>query len=122
MALQYPIGYYLEGFGLFSYPLRYAFTVSLPARMPVFARLPRMVPRPPLAHFVRSQRKQRRLTQPALAAKAGVGRRFVRELEQGKPTLRLDKVNAVLHLFGYALGPVPQPRPGETPAPAPATP
>ncbi|MBK8514705.1 MAG: helix-turn-helix transcriptional regulator [Saprospiraceae bacterium] len=35
-----------------------------------------------------------------LAEKAGVGLRFVRELEQGKETLRLDKVNQVLNLFG----------------------
>jgi hypothetical protein len=33
--------------------------------------------------------------------------RFIRELEQGKETLRLDKVNKVLHLFGYEAGPVP---------------
>lgn len=34
-----------------------------------------------------------------------MGLRFVRELEQGKPTLQLDKVNVVLHLFGYELAP-----------------
>ena len=42
-----------------------------------------------------------------LAAKSGVGLRFVRELEQGKETLRLDKVNQVLLLFGQEIGPVP---------------
>lgn len=47
-----------------------------------------------------------KLTQPELAAKAGVGLRFIRELEQGKDTLRLDKVNQVLQLFGYETGPV----------------
>ena len=41
-----------------------------------------------------------------MAEKAGVGLRFVRELEQGKETLRLDKVNQVLNLFGYEMGPV----------------
>ena len=46
------------------------------------------------------------LTQPDLAEKAGVGLRFVREMEQGKETLRMDKVNQVLKLFGYELGPV----------------
>lgn len=46
------------------------------------------------------------LTQPELAEKAGVGQRFVRELEQGKETLRLDKVNQVLKLFGYEMDPV----------------
>ena len=39
-----------------------------------------------------------------LARKAGVGLRFVRDLEQGKATLRMDKVNQVLHLFGKTLG------------------
>ncbi len=47
------------------------------------------------------------LTQVDLAEKAGVGLRFVREIEQGKETLRLDKVNQVLKLFGYKMGPVP---------------
>ena len=50
----------------------------------------------PLATFVKQRRRQLRLSQPDLAAKAGVGLRFVRDLEQGKGTLRLDKVNAVL--------------------------
>jgi y4mF family transcriptional regulator len=49
-----------------------------------------------------------KLTQPELAEKAGVGLRFVRELEQGKQTLRLDKVNQVLKLFGHEVGAVPQ--------------
>ena len=46
------------------------------------------------------------LTQTDLAEKAGVGLRFVRELEQGKQTLRMDKVNQVLSLFGAELAPV----------------
>ena len=50
--------------------------------------------------FVKERRKQLRLTQPELAMRAGVGLRFVRELEQGKKTLRLDKVNQVWALFG----------------------
>ncbi|MDO8367986.1 MAG: helix-turn-helix transcriptional regulator [Saprospiraceae bacterium] len=56
--------------------------------------------------FVKAKRKASKLTQPALAEKAGVGLRFVRELEQGKESLRLDKVNQVLGLFGYEAGPV----------------
>jgi y4mF family transcriptional regulator len=59
------------------------------------------------ATFVKEKRKSVRLTQPELAGKAGVGLRFVRELEQGKQSLRLDKVNQVLQLFGYEAGPVP---------------
>ncbi|MDQ1090527.1 helix-turn-helix transcriptional regulator [Siphonobacter sp. SORGH_AS_1065] len=59
-----------------------------------------------LATFIKERRKAVHLTQPELAEKAGVGLRFLRELEQGKQTLRLDKVNQVLQLFGYEVGPV----------------
>lgn len=59
-----------------------------------------------LSKFIKEKRNAARLTQPELAEKAGVGLRFVRELEQGKQTLRIDKVNQVLKLFGYELGPV----------------
>ncbi len=61
-----------------------------------------------LADFVKNKRKSVKLTQPELAEKAGVGLRFVRELEQGKQSLRLDKVNQVLQLFGYEVGAVPK--------------
>ena len=57
-----------------------------------------------IASFVKQRRKQLRLTQPELAMRSGVGLRFVRELEQGKKTLRLDKVNQVLALFGAEVG------------------
>ena len=60
-----------------------------------------------LSSYVKEMRKQLGLTQVDLAAKSGVGLRFVRELEQGKETLRLDKVNQVLLLFGQEVGPVP---------------
>jgi y4mF family transcriptional regulator len=60
-----------------------------------------------LSDFVKQKRKSVGLTQPELAEKAGVGLRFIRELEQGKETLRIDKVNQVLNLFGFELGPVP---------------
>lgn len=60
-----------------------------------------------LSRFIKEKRKQTRLTQPDLAEKAGVGLRFIRDLEQGKPTLKMDKVNQVLILFGHELGPVP---------------
>jgi y4mF family transcriptional regulator len=58
-----------------------------------------------ISDFVKKQRKIHGLTQVELARKAGVGLRFMRELEQGKPTLRMDKVNQVLQLFGKTLGP-----------------
>ncbi|WP_308243220.1 helix-turn-helix transcriptional regulator [uncultured Prevotella sp.] len=61
----------------------------------------------PIASFVKERRKMFNLTQIDLAEKSGVGLRFVRELEQGKPTLRLDKVNQVLALFGHEVGAVP---------------
>jgi y4mF family transcriptional regulator len=57
--------------------------------------------------FVKEKRGLAKLTQKELAEKAGVGLRFVRELEQGKQTLRLDKVNQVLQLFGHQLGAMP---------------
>ncbi|WMJ75123.1 helix-turn-helix transcriptional regulator [Cytophagaceae bacterium ABcell3] len=60
-----------------------------------------------ISELVRNKRKTLGLTQVELADKAGVGLRFVRELEGGKPTLQMNKVNHVLMLFGYELGPVP---------------
>jgi y4mF family transcriptional regulator len=54
--------------------------------------------------FIKQKRKQLKLTQPQLAERAGVGLRFIRELEQGKQSLRMDKVNQVLDLFGSELG------------------
>ncbi|MFA7444960.1 MAG: helix-turn-helix transcriptional regulator [Flavobacteriaceae bacterium] len=57
-----------------------------------------------IADFVKEKRKQLNLTQPELAERAGVGLRFVRELEQGKQSVRLDKVNQVLALFGSQIG------------------
>lgn len=53
--------------------------------------------------FFKQQRKQSNLTQEELAAKAGVGLRLVREIEQGKTTMRMDKVNQILALFGAEL-------------------
>jgi y4mF family transcriptional regulator len=58
------------------------------------------------SEFLKVKRAQLQLTQQQLAEKAGVGLRFVRDLEQGKQTLKLDKVNQVLQLFGYELAPV----------------
>ena len=57
-----------------------------------------------ISAFIKARRKQLKLTQPELAERAGVGLRFVRELEQGKQTVQLDKVNQVLALFGSELG------------------
>ena len=60
-----------------------------------------------LSEYVKQMRKEHNLTQVELSEKSGVGLRFVRELEQGKQTLRLDKVNQVLSLFGTEVGVVP---------------
>lgn len=60
----------------------------------------------PLAQFIKEKRKQAGMNQEDLSFAAGVGLRFVRELEQGKPTLKMDKVNQVLNLFGHELGPI----------------
>ena len=64
-----------------------------------------------LSKYIKEMRRQCGLTQVDLAEKSGVGLRFVREMEQGKQTLRLDKVNQVLALFGKEMGPVDAPRP-----------
>ncbi|MCX6537840.1 MAG: helix-turn-helix transcriptional regulator [Acidobacteria bacterium] len=63
-----------------------------------------------VAHFVRQRRRGAKLTQHDLADLAGVGKRFVVELEAGKQTLRLDKVDQVLRAFGKHLGPVDLPK------------
>ena len=53
-----------------------------------------------IAKYVKSQRKQLGLTQEEFAMRSGLGLRFVRELEQGKETVRMDKVNQALAMFG----------------------
>ncbi len=59
-----------------------------------------------IALFVKERRKKLGLTQSDLAEKSGLGLRFVRELEQGKETVRLDKINQLLALFGHELLPM----------------
>jgi len=59
-----------------------------------------------LAREVRELRKQAKLSQEELAGRARVGLRFIRELERGKATVRLDKVNQVLRLFSREVGAV----------------
>ena len=53
-----------------------------------------------ISEFIKQNRKALGLTQEEFAMRAGLGLRFVRELEQGKKTLRLDKVNQALAGFG----------------------
>ena len=56
-----------------------------------------------LSTTVKMLRKQYNLTQEELSLKSGVGLRFVRDLEQGKETLRLDKVNQLRDFFNYEM-------------------
>ena len=53
-----------------------------------------------IAEFIKQNRKAAGLTQEEFAIRSGLGLRFVRELEQGKETVRLDKVNQALAMFG----------------------
>tara|TARA_B100001121_G_C18414525_1_gene491704 strand:- start:230 stop:445 length:216 start_codon:yes stop_codon:yes gene_type:complete len=57
--------------------------------------------------FVKEQRRAAGLTQQEFALRAGLGLRFVRDLEQGKETVRLDKVNQALAMFGHHAVPAP---------------
>ena len=61
-----------------------------------------------LSAVVKTLRKEYGLTQEDLALKSGVGLCFVRNLEQGKPTMRMDKVNQLLDLFNYELTATPK--------------
>jgi y4mF family transcriptional regulator len=56
--------------------------------------------------FLKEKRRELKITQTELAQRAGVGLRFIRDVEQGKKTIRLDTVNQVLALFGSQAGPV----------------
>ena len=52
------------------------------------------------AEFIKQKRKEAGLTQEEFAIRSGLGLRFIRELEQGKETVRMDKVNQALSMFG----------------------
>lgn len=59
----------------------------------------------PIATFVKMNRKEAGLTQKEFAFRSGLGLRFVRDLEQGKESLRMDKVNQALAMFGMTCVP-----------------
>ena len=63
-----------------------------------------------LSSTIKQKRKQNGLTQEDLAFKSGIGLRLIREIEQGKTTMRMDKVNQLLSLFGMELIPAPKTR------------
>ena len=52
-----------------------------------------------IAEFIKTNRKKAGLTQKEFALRSGLGLRFVRDLEQGKETVRMDKVNQALRMF-----------------------
>ena len=58
-----------------------------------------------IGEFVKSERKKAGLTQEEFALRSGLSLSFVRNLEQGKKTLRLDKVNQALYMFGAEISP-----------------
>ena len=58
-----------------------------------------------IGDFVKEKRKEAGLTQEEFAIRSGLGLRFVRELEQGKETVRMDKVNQALAMFGMEVAP-----------------
>ncbi len=53
-----------------------------------------------IAKFIKESRRAAGLTQEEFAMRSGLGLRFIRELEQGKETVRMDKVNIALGMFG----------------------
>ena len=59
-----------------------------------------------IAVFIKKKRKEVGLTQEEFAMRSGLGLRFIRDLEQGKSTVRMDKVNAALTMFGMEAGPI----------------
>ena len=63
-----------------------------------------------IGDFVRQRRKAASLSQHELSELAGVGTRFVSELERGKPTIRVDALNKVVAVFGKTLGLVDAPK------------
>ena len=65
-------------------------------------------PHSPIAVFVRMKRRDLGYTQKQFALRVGIGLMFLRDLEQGKQSVRLDKVNEVLNYFGYRAAPIPK--------------
>jgi y4mF family transcriptional regulator len=54
-----------------------------------------------IGQIIRKKRKEYGLTQTEAAGLCNVGTRFLSELENGKPTLRVGKVLHVLDCFGF---------------------
>ena len=58
-----------------------------------------------ISQFIKEKRKAAGLTQEEFAIRSGLGLRFIRDLEQGKETVRMDKVNVALGMFDMVAGP-----------------
>jgi len=86
----------------FLYPLGYALII----KVYIYTLKGIKMEQSELNELVRQKRKSLKMTQKEMSEKSGVGLRFIRELEKGKETLKMDKVNQVLNLFGFELGPV----------------
>lgn len=99
----FPIGKYLSNYTAIPFMMPHASRKKIPDRERI-----------PIGAFVKERRQASGMTQPELAALAGVGLRFIVELERGKPTMRMDTVNAVLRVFGKQLGVVDALRPAES--------
>ncbi|AEV28809.1 transcriptional regulator, y4mF family [Sphaerochaeta pleomorpha str. Grapes] len=69
--------------------------------------------RNPIGTYIKEERKKAGLTQQEFALRSGLGLRFIRDLEQGKETVRLDKVNQALSMFGSRAVPGRMPKEGE---------
>lgn len=76
---------------------------TLPTKSPQDFALQKVTSVADLGSFVRSVRKSRKITQQELADISGVGRRFMRELEHGKPTLEIGRVLMVTAALGIDL-------------------
>ncbi len=61
-----------------------------------------------LSSYLKQKRKEFKLTQEELSSKSGIGLRLIREIEQGKTSMRMDKVNQILSLFGAELSVMPK--------------
>jgi y4mF family transcriptional regulator len=67
----------------------------------------------PIGTYIKEERKKAGLTQQEFALRSGLGLRFIRDLEQGKATVRMDKVNQALSMFGSRAVPGRMPREAE---------
>ena len=78
----------------------YPFGIFLPENVEIIPERDYYVYMSIIGDFIKEERKKAGLTQEEFAMRSGLGLRFVRELEQGKETVRMDKVNQALAMFG----------------------